>query len=375
MAVLSHRFPRRRLLAGGGLIATRLLASDPRKGKGEVFESDVVPYADAATESQVYRLTDPMFTSLLPGPSSRIIARNSAMLLFTCDRPGTPQAFRLDLKSGDTQQLTDRPEIDPGSLTLLPDSRSFCYFAGRTLYVSPLATLRDRSVYTLPEGWELCSGLHAAADGMHVIFGEQRNGAGRLRVAALGQGGPRSIIETPFPLFEPMERPLRAQILYREPGKGLWLVNADGRQNRQLKLAPGGTGPAHWAADGKTLLYLNFPEDSTQLNTIREFTPDQDMDKVVAKTSQFASFGCNRDTSVFVGASRNAASPTVLLLLRLTRREFTLCEHRSHRPETVAPLFSPDAQRIYYQSEMHGKPALYSVHVERLVEKIDGETQ
>ena len=55
--------------------------------------------------------------------------------------------------------------------------------------------------------------------------------------------------------------------------------------------------------DGKTLPYLNFPEDTTQLHAIRELTPDTNADKLVAKTSQFAAFGCNRDTSVFVGAS------------------------------------------------------------------------
>jgi oligogalacturonide lyase len=38
-------------------------------------------------------------------------------------------------------------------------------------------------------------------------------------------------------------------------------------------------------------------------------------------------------------------------------------------------MFAPDAQRIYFQSDMHGKPALYSVHVERLVEKIEGDSQ
>ena len=69
------------------------------------------------------------------------------------------------------------------------------------------------------------------------------------------------------------------------------------------------------------------------------------------------------------------ASPTVLIMLRLTRRELTLCEHRAHHPETVAPRFAPDAQRIYFQSDLHGKPALYSVHVERLVEKIEGDAQ
>jgi oligogalacturonide lyase len=372
MAVFSRRLSRRSLLAGS-LLAIGARANDSKSGRGEVFESESVPYADGATESQVYRLTDPSYTSTLPAAYNRVISRNSGQMLFCCDRTGSPQAFRMDLKSGETHQLTDRKDLDGASLALLPDSRSFCYFAERTLYLENLSTLKDRAIYTIPEGWERCPGLNIGADGAHAVFGEQRGEGSRLRSVALLQGAARTILETPFPLSDSMERPLRAQILYREKGKGLWLVNADGKQNRELKLAAGETGPAYWAADGKTLLYLNFPQDTTQLNAIHEYTPDADTDKLVAKTSQYAHFGCNRDTSVFVGASRNVASPTVLIMLRLTRRELTLCEHRARHPETVAPRFSPDAQRIYFQSDLHGKPALYSVHVERLVEKIEGD--
>ncbi len=89
--------------------------------------------------------------------------------------------------------------------------------------------------------------------------------------------------------------------------------------------------------------YLNFPADPTRLHAIREFSPDAAPTGLVAKTSQFACFSANRDSSVFVGASANRSSPTVLLLLRITRREFTLCEHKATRPETVSPLFSPTA--------------------------------
>jgi oligogalacturonide lyase len=168
----------------------------------------------------------------------------------------------------------------------------------------------------------------------------------------------------------PMMRPMRAQILYRQGGEAVWLVNSDGTQNRKLKLAAGGVGTPNWSNDGRTVLYLNFPEDRTQLNNLREFTPDTGVDKMIGKTSQFAAFGANRDASVFVGASRNA-SPAVLLLLRAAHSERTLCEHKASKAEWVSPLFSPDSQRIYFQSDRHGKPAIYSMHVEKLVEKTD----
>jgi oligogalacturonide lyase len=190
---------------------------------------------------------------------------------------------------------------------------------------------------------------------------------------SLAQGVARTVIESPYAVSDPQARPFRAQLLYRQAPDALWMVNLDGQQNRRLKLAPGRIGNAQWSNDGRTLLYLNVPEDRAQLNSIREFTPDTNTDKLVAKTSQFASFGFNRDSSVFVGASANAASPVILILLRVTRRELTLCEHRASDPAISAPRFSPDSQRIYFQSDREGRPAIYSMHVEKLVEKTEAE--
>ena len=46
----------------------------------------------------------------------------------------------------------------------------------------------------------------------------------------------------------------------------------------------------NWSGDGKTVLYLNLPEDKKQLNNVREIVPDANTDKLVAKTSHRA--GC-----------------------------------------------------------------------------------
>lgn len=83
------------------------------------------------------------------------------------------------------------------------------------------------------------------------------------------------------------------------------------------------------------------------------------------------SFGRNADASVFVGASQSKAGPYVLLLLRISRREMALCEHRCSNPAAVHPIFSPSSQRIYFQSDRNGKMAIYTMAVERLVEKTD----
>lgn len=347
--------------------------------KGEIFHSGLRRYSDPTTEFDVIRMTDPAYASVLPADYNRAIARSSGWMIFGGDRSGSLQAFRLDLKTGETRQLTEGEGVDGASLTLTPDNHAFCYCAGRSLFSSSFAMLRERELYRVPEGWERSPGMSISPDGTHAVFAEgpaeQKGDVGRLRMISLAQGAARTVIEAPFAISHPQARPLRAQLLYRQERDAVWMVDMDGRQNRRLKLAPGRIAGVQWSTDGKTLLYLNIPEDRTQLNNIREYSPDTNTDKLVAKTSQFASFGFNRDSSVFAGASSNASSPVVLILLRITRRELTLCEHRSSDPAAVAPRFSPDSQRIFFQSDREGKPAIYCMHVEKLVEKTDAETK
>lgn len=338
--------------------------------KGAVFAPDWRRYADPSTESPVYQLTDSASACSLPAYYNRAVSRNSASLLFQSDRSGSPQAYLMDLKSGKTRQLTETEDLDGYSLTLLPGDRSICYFAGRRLCVASLATLAERTAHTVPEGRERGAGLSVTPDGTRALFVEREGGLYRLRIAPLGRGEARTVAEAPYAIADPIARPQREQVLYRQGDSALWLARSDGSRNHSLRLVPGRIGPANWSPGGETVLYLNFPTDRTQLNAVREYTPDTDSEKLVAKTSQYAHFGFNRDTSVFVGASRNAASPTVLIMLRVNGRELTLCEHRARRPEMVAPIFSPDAQRVYFQSDRDGKSAIYCVQVEKLVEKI-----
>src|SRR5689334_3735135 len=135
-------------------IAASRLAADGHKDTA--FPSESQRYQDPTTEFDVYRLTDPAYSSSLPAFYNRAITRNNATLLYSCDRSGSVQAFRMDLKTGATHQITDVPDLDGSSLTFTPDNRSFCFFAGRSLYISNLSSQRDRQLYQIPEGWERC---------------------------------------------------------------------------------------------------------------------------------------------------------------------------------------------------------------------------
>ncbi|MGC9950513.1 MAG: oligogalacturonate lyase family protein [Bryobacteraceae bacterium] len=362
------RWTRRAFLASG--LASWTFAEQ----KGALLPSAWHRYSDPATEFEVLRLTDPAHSCWLPAYYNRALARRGGFLLYSSDDSGAPQACRMDLHSGESRRLTEASHLDASSIAMLADERSLCYFDARALNQMTLGNMRTRQIYEVPAGWERCPGSSVADDGT-ALFGESRNNASRLQVVGLQKGGVGTITEAPFILSHPQARPKRAQILYRQADEALWLVNSDGAQNRKLPLAGGRVGPARWSPDGRTVLYLNFPDDPTQLHAIRECSPDQNSDKLVARTSQFAHFGCNTNTSVFVGASQNRAAPYILILLRLTRRELSLCEHRASNPAMAAPIFSADSQQIFFESDRDGKPAIYKVHVSQLVEETEPESE
>lgn len=327
---------------------------------GAVSASEFKRYADPATELEVVRLTNPAFASGLTAPHLRQFTKRGEALVYWSERDGTRQIYRLDLKNGESKQLTSAAALDVRAFALSPDDRYLYYFDGPVLQSVTSGVSKPRDVYKVPNGSAI-SGLTVASDGS-VLFAE----GSRLMRVALQKTGP--VLEADGKIDLVMARPRHAQVLYRQED-AFWLVNADGTGKKQLSLEKGTTGQALWSPAGHTLLYLHVPDDPKQLITLRENSPDDADDKLIARTSQFGSFAPNGDASVFAGASRSKASSYILILLRVTRRELTLCEHRASDPAIVSVVFAPDSQSIVFVSDRHGRTALYRVPVEKFVEE------
>ncbi len=351
-------------LAGAGAC----LAADA----GQAYPSEAKRYADEATENIVVRLTDPAHQSWLPACYGRPISRKSDFLIYSNDRSGAVQAYRLDLKNGQSHALTATPDLVTASLTLAPDEREFAFLAGRSLYMSRLNGGHTREVYRLEEGFSFGTGFSLSDDGLVSALVEEKPGLSRLRLITMRTGAATTLAESSDPISDPQPRPKRAGLLYKRTDD-LWVVNYDATQNRKLHTAPGSLGTALWSGDGRAIDYLNIPADRKQLNNIREFTPDTNEDQFISSTSEFVGFNRNSDTSVFVGASGSKASPYLLLLVRSVKRELPLCQHRAKDPRQVTSFFSPNSQRVVFQSDRDGKMAIYSIAVDRLVAATETE--
>lgn len=331
--------------------------------KGRTLPSAMFHYSDPATEFPVARLTDPACSSFLSGP--RAISKHG-FLVCASNASGRFEAYRIDMKGGQQKQLTDAEDLDPHSVILTPDDRGIVYRHGSSLALANVSSLRTREIYRIPEEFAAGKGLGLSDDGIYATLIEKKESAYRLRLVSVSKGTAETLAEADEEISDPIPRPRRASVLYRRGG-GWWLANHDGKQNYRLRLAEGGLGPALWGPDGRSLFYLSYPADPRKLHALREFVPDSNEDSLVAETSQFVGFGRNADASVFAGASGSKASPYVLLLVRTVKRELTLCEHKSSDPSLVAPVFSPNSQRVLFGSDRHGKPAIYSLPVDKLV--------
>lgn len=266
--------------------------------------------------------------------------------------------FRTDLHTGLAHQLAETSSLSTESLCLDPSGR-FLYFIDEQKLKE--ANTMSRKVRSVAED----------VDAFGVV-GRDRFVVVRKGRLQLANAGAPVLAEdvAAFCLVQPGgEGCLFIRQISREE-REFWYVPLLAAGDPQPRLlAKGPIADPFWSPDRRSVLFLReVPRGETKTSEIREVYLEGGAEQRVAETSQFAAFAPNGDATVFVGASRSKAQPTILLLLRSVHRELTLCEHRSKHPALVSPVFSPDSRRVYFQTDREGKPALYSVNVESLVE-------
>jgi oligogalacturonide lyase len=317
---------------------------------------EFLAFADPTTEARVVRLTNPANTSVLPAAANRLVSIRNRFLICTSDRAGPMAPFRLDLRLGLAHQLAEPTALVPESLSLDDKERSLYLLDGDTLGEIGMQSRKARTVAEDVSAFALGPGGR-----LFVVR------SGKLQM--LDVGGTIAEDVAPFCLPRPDGG---GCVFLRRPSPGeveLWYAPLPVASGKPVRLAQGAVSNPFWSPQGRSVLFLReFDGPAGKVSEIHEARIDGTSEQCVAPTSNFAAFAPNGDASVFVGASRSRAQPTVVLLLRSTRREFTLCEHRSSDAGRVSPVFSPDSRRVYFQSDHEGKRALYSVNVELLVE-------
>lgn len=328
-------------------------------------------YLDPATEFEVLVLTDPKFQSRFPAPPAIAVDRRSRTLVYASDRSGEWQPWVMDLATGQNRQLGSHVSFLPETLTLSASGREAIFAAGERLVAMTVTNLKVRPLTVLAPGAEWASPIAPSPDGTALFYTEKRDGVWRIQRLAAARPAPLEVVSAQEPLLAPAPNPRRAMVLWRTQAGGLEVAAFDGSLRRRLEVPEGRVLEAYWSPDGQSVLYLHEARGERPGTAIREQRLDSREDRLVAATSQFGRFSSNANGSVFAGASRSPASPYVLILLRINRRELALCEHKASDVAMAAPVFTPDSQKILFVSDRLGKPAIFLISVEKLIEKTD----
>lgn len=344
----------------------------PLPSVGEFFR-----FSDPTTEATVVRLTSLNSASFLPAPTNRFVSVKDRFLIFSSDRTGALCPFQVDLRSGAIHHLADTTELAPQSLSLDPKERWLYFLEGARLLRIDVARRELRHLLPRPLAEDVQT-FSIASNG--AIFYIKRSNGDLLHWTEESDARPAlKLAASAGPLCLAQPAGGGAGCLFTRDtgssGREFWYAPAN--SSSPVLLAKGRISEPFWSPNGLSVLFLRDVSTPTaSLAEIHEVTLDGKPERCVTPTSQFASFSPNFDASVFVGASRSKAQPNIVLLLRSARREMTLCQHHASRPASVLPVFSPDARRVYFQSDEEGKEAIYSVNVELLVEpptdKTDG---
>lgn len=361
---MEHGITRRAILALVPGIPTIGGAQQGKKPKPLPAVGEFVRFADPTTETAVVRLTSPASTSVLPAPTNRFVSIRERFLVFSSDRNGKLNPFQADLRTGLITEIAEAADLDARSLCMDRRERILHFLDGGRLRTVNLRNRHEER--SIAENVTAFSLVEDNASGPAEFWVMRDN-----RLEYLTGDRPRLVAEnvSGFCLARPHHT---ACLFIRElesEEREIWYAATDAAEAKPVLLASGRVSNPVWSADGSSILLLrDVLKQGTWFSEIHELFPENRTEQCLSPTSQFAVFAPNGDDSVFVGASRSKAQPNIILLLRSVRREFTLCEHRASHPTAVVPVFSPDSRRVYFQSDHQGKPAIYSVNVERLVE-------
>ncbi|MDQ2776134.1 MAG: hypothetical protein M3Y57_14635 [Acidobacteriota bacterium] len=346
---------RRAMLASALPLGLAAVTIPSKRAKQLPRVGEFVRFADPTTETTVVRLTALSSSNLFPSPENRFVSAKERFLVFSSNRAGAFAPFRLDLRTGLVRQLAETRGLQPRSLCLDEGERSvFLLDSGELKEVSLLSrgtrtVAKDVTGFALGRGTSdlLLVRQERLEDAAGNVIATDVSGACLLRPGGRGCLFERRVSD----------------------GAEFWYVATGGSAKKPSLLAKGRVSFPFWSPGGDSVLFLRgVPHGDVTLSEIHEVTIQDGSERSVSPTSQFAAFSPNRDASVFVGSSRSKAQPNVVLLLRSAKREMTLCEHHASDAASVGPVFAPDSRRVYFESDREGKPALYSVNVELLVE-------
>lgn len=354
---------------------------------------------DPQTGACVTRLTPPTVTCHRNYFYQKCFTQDGSKLIFGAEfGPGTDWNYHLlDLESRTATQLTDGAKENTFGGFLSPDDQHLYFVRGdRQLIQLELSSLREEVLYTVPRDWvgygtwvanSACTrmvGIEIHADDWFELddwrkFADMFHAKPRCRLIQIDlRTGARDIVlERHGWLGHPQYQPHHDDtIAYCHEGPHdlidarIWLINADGTQQRCAKVHAPGESCTHefWVPDGSAMIYVSFMRGQTE-RQICALDPKTLESHVLADMPPCSHLMSNHDGSLIVGDGKDGDPYLHLFDFRpgaesrhhlITRHDSSWRVHKGNRQVTHPhPSFTPDQGAVLYSSDAEGEPALY----------------
>jgi oligogalacturonide lyase len=378
-------------------------------GKGSIQQLAFHAYHDADTGVRVTRLTPPDVACPRNYFYQKCFTNDGRQLLFGGEFDGVFNLWLLDLATAQARQLTEGKGDNYHGAFLSPDDRHAYYMKARErMMCVDLATLAEREVYRVPEGWRgsgtwvpnsACTRLAAietwADDVVEAASGWERfrlqferQPRQRLLSIDIASGAARVVHEEQRYIGHAMYRPGDDHTMgfcHEGPhdlvDARMWFIDEDGRNLRRVREHAPGEACMHefWVPDGSRLMWVSYVKGAQQ-RFIWAADPVSLACEEIMAMPPCAHLMSNADGSLLVGdgagqlgdvADKDGhafeADPYIHLFDLKARSHRPVCRHDTswgeYRGSTQTthphPSFTPDGRQVLFASDRDGKVALY----------------
>ncbi|MFM2480871.1 oligogalacturonate lyase family protein [Celerinatantimonas sp. YJH-8] len=385
--------------------------------KGSVVTLSFTDFTDDDTGIVYQRLTPADVICHRNYFYQKCFTNDGRYLLFAGDFDGNRNYYLLDLEQQQARQLTEGSGDNTFGGFLSQDEKSLFYVKnGRDLRQVDLASLTERTIYTVPDDWvgygtwvanSECTqlvGIEIAKSCWRElsdwnIFREYyyTNPTCRLINIDIQTGEQDVILQEDRWLGHPIYRPFDSNtIAFCHEGphdvvERMWLINRDGSHMRRVKKQDEGESCTHefWIPDGSALAYVSYFKGKSE-RLISKADPQTLQDEAIMNMPACSHLMSNYDGSLMVGDGCDAPvdvndqghyeiinDPFLYVLNTHTQQAHKLVKHNTswavldgdRQITHPHPSFSPDDNWVLYTSDAEGVPALYRAQVPEQLKK------
>lgn len=350
--------------------------------KGDRYPVQVKTLNSRGIARDVMRLTDLAYSSNHLYFTNRSFTPDGERIIFLSNREGGRfDLYCHDLENNVVHQLTEGRNLDYFPFISWDGTRVF-FGESSTVWDVNLDSLEETKLFDVSDlvhkQVTRVGGTFQNYAGTQLVFFYEAydmyslTGDFGLIVLSLETGNSKVIAQGAQPVRHGQYCPLdKDLILYAHEGpwestqERMWLVNADGTDNRPARNTRQGDRIGHefWANESKAIYFTIYHGSKSEIRCIDLKTKEE---RLVISIGHCHSMIDPHDRFLVADNNRDENADELFLIDLSSQKSQILCRHRmcwSNLRFHPHPTFSPTGDRIVYTSDFEGQPAVYLAEV------------